>query len=151
MTLTEKVSYIKGLFDGLDINADKKEGKVLIAMLDLLDDISLTVSDLEDELGAIGSEVDEIYEELEVIEDDLYGDDDEDFDDEDEGFNTIAKRIAFFNNSPQVLVSVFVCCLTGSMIGIIFLFDGFSFEKSRRANNSNCLPLIYGKYIRCYF
>ena len=38
MDLTEKIAYIKGLADGLSLDADKPEVKVLNAIIDLLDE-----------------------------------------------------------------------------------------------------------------
>ncbi len=48
MNLTEKAAYIRGLIEGLDVKDDSKENKILLAIVDLLDDLTLTVSDLED-------------------------------------------------------------------------------------------------------
>ena len=48
MNLTEKVAYIKGLMEGMKLDESKDEIKVLHAMADLLEDLALTVSDLED-------------------------------------------------------------------------------------------------------
>ena len=42
MTLTEKVAYLKGLMEGLNINKETAEGKVLLAMADILEDSVLT-------------------------------------------------------------------------------------------------------------
>ena len=46
MTLTEKAAYIKGLMDASELDKTSKEGKILAAVVDLLDDMALTVSDL---------------------------------------------------------------------------------------------------------
>lgn len=86
MTLTEKVSYLKGLMDGLDIDTTKKEGKLLKAIVDILDDAALTVSDLEDEMAQVSGQVDEIDEDLAALEEDFYeldDEEDEDFDEDD--------------------------------------------------------------------
>ena len=40
MTVAEKVSYIKGLAEGLGVDDSTKEGKVLAAIVDVLDDIA---------------------------------------------------------------------------------------------------------------
>lgn len=84
MTITEKVAYLKGLAEGLGIDDSSKEGKVLKAIIDTLDDIAVTVSDLEDEVCEIDKQVKLIDEDLGAIEDDYYGDDDDDDDDDDE-------------------------------------------------------------------
>ena len=46
MTVTERVAYVRGLFEGLDFSAEKKEGRILQAMLDLLEDMALSIEDL---------------------------------------------------------------------------------------------------------
>ena len=83
MNLTEKAAYIKGLVEGLNLDESTKEGKVIKAIVDLLDDITLSVSDLEDSVAEIGEQVDAIDEDLEELEDDYYSFDEDD-EDEDE-------------------------------------------------------------------
>ncbi len=72
MTLTEKVAYLKGLVDGLDIDAATKEGKIIKAMVDILDDMALTISDLEDEVADLDEQVELIDEDLDTLEEDYY-------------------------------------------------------------------------------
>ena len=48
MTICEKVAYIKGLAEGLELDANDKNTKVLNAIIELLEDMALTVEDLED-------------------------------------------------------------------------------------------------------
>ena len=38
MEITEKVAYLKGLAEGMDLDTDKKVGKLLAAIIDTLDD-----------------------------------------------------------------------------------------------------------------
>jgi len=80
MEITEKVAYIKGLVDGLGIDDSTKEGKVLLAVVNVLDDIAMSVSDLEDGVDLLGGQLDHLDEDVEEIYEDLYGDDDEDDD-----------------------------------------------------------------------
>ena len=80
MTLTEKAAYLKGLASGLSLDESKPETKLINAMIDLIDDIALTVADLDDELAVVTEQVDLIDEDLESLEEDFY----EDEDDEDE-------------------------------------------------------------------
>ena len=68
MTITEKVAYLKGLVEGLDFDKDDKETKVINAVLDVLDDIALTVSDLDDEMGLVTQQLDEVDEDLAELE-----------------------------------------------------------------------------------
>ncbi len=80
MTITEKVAYLKGLMDGLELDKSTKEGKVLAAMADVLEDIALTVADNCDQIDAID-------EDLENLEEFVYeGDFFDDFDDDDDDF-----------------------------------------------------------------
>ena len=92
MTLTEKAAYIKGLAEGLSLDASKPETKIINALIDLVDDIALAVSDVEDELVLVGEQVDAVDEDLDALESYVYDDDDCDCccddccDDEDEFF-----------------------------------------------------------------
>ena len=74
MTLSEKISYIRGLADGLELDADKKEVKVLNAIIDLLDDMTLAVESTEELYYDLCEQVDAIDEDLTAIEDDFYDD-----------------------------------------------------------------------------
>ncbi len=80
MTIIEKVAYLKGLAEGLKINDEKPEGKLLMAIVDVLDDMALTVDDLDSGLGEVYEIVDELDQDLGAVEGDLYGLDDEDDD-----------------------------------------------------------------------
>lgn len=81
MTLTEKAAYLKGLASGLALDENKPETKLINAMIDLIDDIALTVADLDDELAVVSEQVDLIDEDLESLEDDFYEDEDDEEDD----------------------------------------------------------------------
>lgn len=87
MTLNEKVAYIRGLAEGLSLDEKKPEVKVLNAIIDLLDDMAMTATDLEDLYDEMSEQVDEIDEDLAAVEEDFY-DDEEccDCEEEDEPF-----------------------------------------------------------------
>lgn len=72
MTITEKVAHLKGLVEGMDFDNDKKETKVLNEILDILEDISLTVSDLDDEMGLVTEQLDAVDEDLAELEEVFY-------------------------------------------------------------------------------
>jgi DNA-directed RNA polymerase subunit delta len=44
--LYERVSYLRGLADGLQISEDTKEGKLLIQIVDVLEDFADAVNEL---------------------------------------------------------------------------------------------------------
>ena len=83
MTISEKSAYLKGLMDGMKLNTESDEGKMIAAIVDLLGDVTKKVVDIEDTTIAISDELDEIEEDLDAIEDYIL-DEDEDYDEEDE-------------------------------------------------------------------
>lgn len=85
MTITEKVAYLKGLADGLDLDKDpSKEGKLISKIIDILEDIGLAVEDLEEEVEVIGEELDAMSEDLADVEEMIFDEFDDEDDDEDE-------------------------------------------------------------------
>ena len=68
MTVTEKVAYLKGLAEGLNLDESKPETKVIKAMMDVLDDLALSVSDLEDGVDLISEQLDAVDEDLDELE-----------------------------------------------------------------------------------
>jgi DNA-directed RNA polymerase subunit RPC12/RpoP len=92
-SLIEKVAYLKGLCEGLGVDEESSEGKLLKAIIDVLGDIAFEVEDslvVQDELFERVEEVEDSLDELEseVYDDnfdlDDYDDDDEEWDDEEE-------------------------------------------------------------------
>ena len=84
MTISEKSAYLKGLMDGLNLDTEKAEGKMIAGIVDLLGDIAKRVKDIEETTIAISDELDEIEEDLDAIEDFIMDEDDEWDDEEDE-------------------------------------------------------------------
>lgn len=72
MTNSERASYIRGLMDGLELDPNAKETKVLNAMIELLDDLCLSVEELEEGFAELSEQVDEIDEDLGNVEEDFY-------------------------------------------------------------------------------
>ena len=81
MTISEKSAYLKGLMDGLKLDTETNEGKMIAAIVDLLGDMSKRMVDIEDTTIAISDELDEIEEDLDAIEDFIMDEDDEDYED----------------------------------------------------------------------
>ena len=57
MTLSEKSAYLRGLMEGLKIDTDKGEGKLLSAIVDMLEDVSYAISDIEADAQAVSDEL----------------------------------------------------------------------------------------------
>ena len=84
MTLNEKSAYMKGLMEGLNLNTESSEGKLLAALVDMMSDVTKKITDIEDTTIAISDELDEIEEDLDAIEDFIMEDDEEEDDDGEE-------------------------------------------------------------------
>jgi len=84
MEITEKVAYLKGLMEGMKIDTETNEGKILSAMVDILEDIGLELEDLWNAQGELEDGLDVVSDDLEDVEDTVYGEDEdeESFDDE---------------------------------------------------------------------
>ena len=79
MTIAEKVAYLKGLAEGLNIDTEKsKEGKLITMMMDILQDVALELEDLQTEQANLGEEIDAVSDDLSDVEKLLYDDEEED-------------------------------------------------------------------------
>lgn len=85
MTIAEKVAYLKGLAEGLNIDTDKsKEGKLINVMIGILEEVALSIEDLEENSLALGEEIDVLSDDLADVEAVVFDDEDEDYEDEEE-------------------------------------------------------------------
>ena len=94
MGISEKVAYLKGLAEGLNLDESTKEGKLLLAILDVLDDMAEEFADIEDEIVDLEDGLDAVSDDLNDVEEFLYetsddeDEEDDDDDDDDEYFVT---------------------------------------------------------------
>ena len=116
MTISEKAAYLKGLMDGLNLDTEKPEGKMIASIVELLGDVTKRLTDVEETTIAISDELDEIEEDLDAIEDfildeeddeydddfDFYDDDDDDDEYDDEGFD--------FGDEDSIIYEVKCAC-----------------------------------------
>lgn len=72
--LTNRAAYLKGLADGLKLDNEKTEGKLINEIIALLGDITEEVESLDDEQMFIEDKIDEMEEVIEIMGDDLYAD-----------------------------------------------------------------------------
>ncbi|MBR2489364.1 MAG: hypothetical protein IKB45_02715 [Clostridia bacterium] len=84
MDIYEKIAYIKGLAEGLSLDENKKEGKVLAAIIDLLGDITEEICEIEDGCDELMEQIDAVDEDLASLENIIYDDDDCDCCDDDD-------------------------------------------------------------------
>ena len=78
MKLTEKAAYLKGLADGLDFDKTTKEGKLIAALLDMVDALAEKVDELDMDVQELNDYCEELDEDLGDVEEVLLGDDEED-------------------------------------------------------------------------
>ena len=88
MNITERVAYLKGLAEGMELNTDKREGKLLAAVIDVLEDIALELEDIRDEQVELADGLDAVSDDLEDVEEAVFDDEDEDGEDDEECYAT---------------------------------------------------------------
>ena len=81
--MKEKAAYLKGLIDGLGIDENTKEGKVIKAMSELLSEMAETVDSIDEDVTHAYDQINDLSEELEDLEADLYEDEDAEDDSDD--------------------------------------------------------------------
>ncbi len=82
----EKVSYLKGLAEGLGINASSEQGKLMLAMIDTLEAFARQSEETQERLDEISQYVEEIDSDVSDLEEVVFSEeeDDEEEDDDDE-------------------------------------------------------------------
>ena len=87
MEISEKVAYLKGLAEGLKLDEETKEGKLIAGIIDVLDAMAEEFADVESEIVDLEGGLDAVSEDLSDVEETLYfalDDDDEDDDEDDD-------------------------------------------------------------------
>jgi hypothetical protein len=80
--LKEKVAYLKGMAEGMQISDSTNEGKLLKAIIEVLDDVALSVDDVQEGQEQLNEQIDSMDEDLAEIERVLF--DEEDTEDDDD-------------------------------------------------------------------
>ena len=85
MTISEKVAYLKGLAEWLDLDTTKsKEGKLISVMIGIMEELAMSVEDLEENALNLGEEIDVLSDDLSDVEEVVFDEDDGDFEDYDD-------------------------------------------------------------------
>lgn len=82
MSLAERAAYLKGLADGLELKAEKKETRIIKEMLDLMVEMAGDVDNIGADLTDLYDAMEQIDEDLSYVEQELFGDEHGDFADE---------------------------------------------------------------------
>ena len=94
MKLTEKIAYMKGLLAGMELDGSTKEGKAILQMAEVMEEMGVYIDDLQSQVDELTELCDLLDKDLGEVETDLYcddddddfGDDDDNGDDDDEDF-----------------------------------------------------------------
>ena len=140
MGITENAAYLKGLFEGYEIDNTSKEGKIIGEMLTLLCDMADKINALEADNKELHEYVEELDHDLGELEEEVYFydeedeyddyddlNDDEDYElDDEDGFYEIecpsCGDVVCFDDSLDV--EDLVCPACGEKIGDVELCDG---------------------------
>ncbi len=83
--LSDRVAYLKGLAEGMEIGEESKLGKLVCAIIDALGETAEAIQQLVDEHEELDEYVESIDDDLAEIEEALFDDDDDDdYDDDDD-------------------------------------------------------------------
>lgn len=120
--LTSRAAYLKGLADGMNLDTESNEGKLLHSIIDLLGDMAEKVADIDDEQGFLADQIDDMSEAMEMLGEEVFGYEDE----EDEGVYQIVcencgEEITFTDDDLDDLTDgSFACPSCGEVIELEF-------------------------------
>ena len=80
--ITEKVAYLDGLADGMEIEKDVN-GKLLKGIIDALGAIAEELEEQSETIDDLSDCIDDMYDELDSLEEDFDDDEDDEFDEDD--------------------------------------------------------------------
>ncbi len=89
MTIQERVAYIKGMMEGMNFTPDTDEKKLIIAITELLEEMSSEIESIEEDATYINEYVEELDEDLGELEEYIYDEDEDDYDDDDEDYEEV--------------------------------------------------------------
>ena len=137
MGITENAAYLKGLAEGLKLDESTNEGKLIVKMLDLIEEMADKISILENANDELYTYMEGLAEDLVNLEEDFYDVDEEadDYSDLNDGFEdaeyldeeyyeiecpTCGEKICF---TDEFDLDNFVCPACGNKIDDIELID----------------------------
>ena len=68
MKITEKAAYLKGLYDGLELDNTTKEGKLIAALMDMVDAMAQKLDELDYDVQELNDYCEELDEDLGEVE-----------------------------------------------------------------------------------
>ena len=138
MGISENAAYIKGLFEGYELDKTSKEGRIISELITLVSDMADKINALEADNKELHEYVEELDHDLGEVEEEVYFfdeeeyddyddlNDDEDYEGEDGDFYEIecpsCGDIVCFDESLSI--EELVCPACGEKIGDIEICDG---------------------------
>ncbi len=120
MGLTEKAAYLKGLIEGLGVDDSTKEGKIILAMNELIGEMATAIRELDEDMSQVYDEVDAICDEIEDMEANIYGDESEEADTEEARYEVdcplCGETVSV--SEADLEAGEAVCCACGQSFGI---------------------------------
>lgn len=83
--LTNRAAYLKGLAEGMKLDKETNEGRLLSEIIDFLNDAAAEINAIDNEQGFIADKIDDMDEEIKVIGNEVFDEFyDDDYDDDDD-------------------------------------------------------------------
>mgnify|MGYP000776342592 FL=1 len=79
----EKVAYLRGMLEGMKFDADSDMGKIVLKLIDIVDDLAHDLTDAEERADVMADCIDALDHDLGEVEEYVYGDDCDCCDDDD--------------------------------------------------------------------
>lgn len=124
--LTNRASYLRGLADGLKLDTDKAEGRLIEELITLVSDMAEEITAIDDEQAFVADKMDELEESIDIIGEEVFGDDCDCDCDCDDGLYTLVcdkcgEEIDFTDEDLDDLVNGnFICPECGEEIELDF-------------------------------
>ncbi|MBQ6425840.1 MAG: hypothetical protein IJK14_04910 [Clostridia bacterium] len=83
--ISEKVAYLKGLCEGLNLN-DDAYGKLFRAVIETLDAVSEEIEEHDLAIQDISDDLDDVFDDLDDLDEAIFDEEDEEEEEEDDGF-----------------------------------------------------------------
>lgn len=140
MEITEKVAYLKGLAEGLGLDAASKEGKLFSAIIDVLDDMALEIADMKEEQADLEAGLDAVSDDLSDVETLLYDELDDDDDDDDDDDEDDEEEDCFATTCPNCEEAIYFddSVLEDGQILCPNCGEKLEFDLSELANECGC-------------
>lgn len=74
--ITDRTAYLRGLAEGMKLDKDNNEHKLMLEMLDVMDELAHQLADVDEEVEELQDFVEDIDNDLTDMEDVLFGDED---------------------------------------------------------------------------